>query len=786
MADSQIRITADTSQAQAAIRGLTDKLDAIEGTTKKAEKSLGGLEKTTRLAVGAFAALGAAVGIREIVNIASAYTDLNSRLINATGSSEAAAQAMAAISKTADATYSSLEQTAETFLRNSMAMNELGYTTSEQIKVSEALNNALAVSATRGNQASSVLDAFAKSMATGKIQGDDFNRIIENSPRLAKALADGLSVTTGELRKMATEGKLTSDVVIPALTSQMERLREEAAAMPATINDAFIIFRNNLVKMIARLDEATGASSRVADVLVTVARNLDLVAIAAGTFMIVLAAPKIIAMARAMLVFNAAMAKNPMVLLALAAAAAATAVYEFFIANEQATDSIDKQAQAAEEAAAAANRQAEALKKTFEEQNKGLTPLFEKLRLERESTDLSHLQLSIKTKLSEAAKALKVNEDQIVSSLRQQLINEVTLTETKKLQSSLNKDSREAAQEALRLTIADKDLREQQLAVDQARLKFGEMLTQEMERQIRATVAQRQANQETLAITNARIAAERALRGEMDAAQAIQRGVGVRQRLDPSGNLGKELQMDMAALKSHLDQKLISEREYQDSVLALKSEYADRANQLYIQDAENQKRQRQTAIQAEQMRMGKTAEQARAYAEFEMKTTAEKTQFALDQAGQMFSALGAQNKKAFDAAKAFNIANAIMNTYLSVTKSLAAYPFPFNLVAAGAALAMGMAQVAQIRSQQYSGRQLGGPVMGGQSYLVGEAGPEIFTPTTTGSITRNQDIGGGGAVTVNFTINAVDTAGFDELLTERRGVIQSIIRDAMLEKGQRF
>jgi len=170
---------------------------------------------------------------------------------------------------------------------------------------------------------------------------------------------------------------------------------------------------------------------------------------------------------------------------------------------------------------------------------------------------------------------------------------------------------------------------------------------------------------------------------------------------------------------------------------------------------------------------------------FEKKSETEKAAFVIDQGAQMFSALGAHNKKAFEAAKAFNIANAIMNTYMGATKALATYPPPFNFIAAAAVIGMGLAQVATIRNQQYSGRQLGGPVMGGTPYLVGENGPELFTPNTTGSITRNSDLGGGGPVNVNFTIVANDTTGFDELLTSRQTVIKQIISDAMLERGQR-
>jgi SLT domain-containing protein len=172
--------------------------------------------------------------------------------------------------------------------------------------------------------------------------------------------------------------------------------------------------------------------------------------------------------------------------------------------------------------------------------------------------------------------------------------------------------------------------------------------------------------------------------------------------------------------------------------------------------------------------------------EFEKKSDQQKTQFAIDNAQSVFAALGQQNRKAFEASKALAVASAIMNTYQGATKALATYPFPFNLIAAAASIAAGFAQVSQIRAQQYSGRALGGPVMGGQTYMVGENGPELFTPQGTGSITRNGDLQGGGAPTnVTFNIQANDTAGFDQLLTERRGLITQIIRDAQSERGQR-
>jgi hypothetical protein len=176
---------------------------------------------------------------------------------------------------------------------------------------------------------------------------------------------------------------------------------------------------------------------------------------------------------------------------------------------------------------------------------------------------------------------------------------------------------------------------------------------------------------------------------------------------------------------------------------------------------------------------------AKEAADFEMKSDTEKAQWAMEQTASVFSALGAQNKKAFEASKALNIAMAIMNTYMAATKALATYPWPFGMIAAVGAVAAGMVQVAQIRSQSYSGRALGGPVMGGNPYIVGENGPELFTPNTTGSITRNSDLQGSGITNINFNIQANDSQGFDDLLVQRRGMITQFVKDAMTEQGQR-
>ena len=92
-----------------------------------------------------------------------------------------------------------------------------------------------------------------------------------------QALADGLNVPIGRLRKLAEEGRLTADVVVNALMSQKDKLASEYAQLPATVSQAFERLRNAFGQWINRLDESTGFTKKLAEALTFLADNLDVV-----------------------------------------------------------------------------------------------------------------------------------------------------------------------------------------------------------------------------------------------------------------------------------------------------------------------------------------------------------------------------------------------------------------------------------------------------------------------------------------------------------------------------
>ena len=85
----------------------------------------------------------------------------------------------------------------------------------------------------------------------------------------------------------------------------------------------------------------------------------------------------------------------------------------------------------------------------------------------------------------------------------------------------------------------------------------------------------------------------------------------------------------------------------------------------------------------------------------------------------------------------------------------------------------------------FTGMAKGGAVSKGKPVMVGERGPELFVPNSTGQIQQNARGTGGGTVNVNFNIEAIDSNSFNNVLVENRGVITSIINSALNEKGRR-
>ena len=247
------------------IDGASTSLDRLTST---GEKSIG---MVNRLA----GALGVAFGVREIIEASEAYTTINNRLSLVTDSSEELAAAQQDVFEIAQKTRSPLKETAEVYQRLATNADALGMSLAEVGDTTETINKLMVISGTSGASAAAALTQLGQAFASGTLRGEELNSVMEQAPALAKAIADGMGVTVGQLRALGQEGKITADAVVEALQKQGAAVDDQFGKMAPTIGQAMTQVGNSFINYVGKVDKATGASGELASAIVSISEALD-------------------------------------------------------------------------------------------------------------------------------------------------------------------------------------------------------------------------------------------------------------------------------------------------------------------------------------------------------------------------------------------------------------------------------------------------------------------------------------------------------------------------------
>jgi tape measure domain-containing protein len=262
---------------------------SLDGMYKRGRKAAEGIDSISQQldflqkAFVLFQGGGTLTGlIKDTAATADEYANLSARIKLATGEGEAFENAMAAVTEISLRTNSSLQATGNLFARLTEAGKSAGLgaqaAQTQALALTESINQAVAVSGSSAQASDAALTQLIQGLQSGVLRGEEFNSVMEQSPRLARALADGLGVTTGELRKMANEGRLTTEVVIGALKSQADTLKSEFETLPLTVGRAVQNLSTAWTLYVGETDKATGASRTAAQAIGALAENLDTIA----------------------------------------------------------------------------------------------------------------------------------------------------------------------------------------------------------------------------------------------------------------------------------------------------------------------------------------------------------------------------------------------------------------------------------------------------------------------------------------------------------------------------
>lgn len=208
----------------------------IDGLKHKAD----GLKTAFGTLKGVMFTALAVAGVGGIIATADDMQTLTSQIKIATTSTKDYAHAMSEIERIAMGNMVSLDSVGQLYASNERSLKQLGKSQDEVIKFTENITTAMRVSGGSAESQAAALTQLGQAMASGVLRGDEFNSVAEQAPVIMELMADSLGVTTGKLRDMAKEGKLTSKVVYDALAgaSASDKLAEKSKKMSTTISGA--------------------------------------------------------------------------------------------------------------------------------------------------------------------------------------------------------------------------------------------------------------------------------------------------------------------------------------------------------------------------------------------------------------------------------------------------------------------------------------------------------------------------------------------------------------------
>lgn len=272
---AQILITAvdETRRAFQSINGSLSQLRDQAGQVGAVLSRIGG-------------AIGVGLGVRELVEVADQYKNLQARLKLAVTSQEEFNRADAALFEIAQRNRSPLAETVTLYARLAPSVQALGRSQADVLAATDAIGQAVSLSGASSEAAAGALMQLGQSFASGQLRGEEFNSVIEQTPRLAQAIADGMGVPLGALRALAQEGKITSTAVLDALLKERTRLAEEYASLPDTVSGALTRLKNAFQRAFGERDTSSGLTAGLAQALQLVAQHLELLIDLAGVVLV--------------------------------------------------------------------------------------------------------------------------------------------------------------------------------------------------------------------------------------------------------------------------------------------------------------------------------------------------------------------------------------------------------------------------------------------------------------------------------------------------------------------
>lgn len=253
---------------------VNQRLDLMERGFDKTSRSIDTTERSMSSLSRVAVALTAALSVQQVAEYADAWATVNNKLSNSLRPSEQLADVTERVFNITQQTRSSLDATASLYARLERATRQYGTSAGDLAKLTTIINQGFVVSGATAQEAENAIIQLSQGLASGALRGEEFNSVNEQGNRLIVALADSMGVSIGQMRNMAAQGKLTTDVVVNGLLSQGSVIGAEFANTTTTISQALQVAGNNITKFFGENSTVKTGAAIFSNAVVTISENI--------------------------------------------------------------------------------------------------------------------------------------------------------------------------------------------------------------------------------------------------------------------------------------------------------------------------------------------------------------------------------------------------------------------------------------------------------------------------------------------------------------------------------
>ena len=216
----------------------------VTHTGNAANKTNGSLSNLKAIFLGSLGANIAAAAIQKVgdaighvFDMAQEFSSIQARLGLIVGEQGNVAALNKEIYESARRSRTEYASMAETVATLSQSAHDAFPDPKEAVDFAEKINKVMAIGGTTGENKKNAMIQLTQGLASGQLQGDEFRSIAENAPMIENIIAKTMGVSRGELKKLASEGKVTAEVIKKAMTDNADEIEVAYRKLPHTFAD---------------------------------------------------------------------------------------------------------------------------------------------------------------------------------------------------------------------------------------------------------------------------------------------------------------------------------------------------------------------------------------------------------------------------------------------------------------------------------------------------------------------------------------------------------------------